>query len=174
MTDLRYPIGEFEPPAAVTDEDLERWLGEIDALPQAVRGAVAGLSGEQLDTRYRPGGWTLRQVVHHLPDSHLNSYLRFKWALTEDEPTIKTYDEVRAAELADYRLVPVETSLDFLELLHRKWVILLRALTPEQWSRGFVHPDLGRLDLATTAGLYAWHGRHHLAHITTTAERLGW
>ena len=174
MTDLRYPIGEFEPPAEVTPEDLESWLGEIEALPQALRAAVAGLPDEQLDTRYRPGGWTLRQVIHHLPDSHLNGYLRFKWALTEHEPTIKTYDEVGAAGLADYRTVPVETSVDFLELLHRKWILLLRALTPEQWARCFIHPDLGKLDLATTAALYAWHGRHHLAHITTTIERLGW
>lgn len=174
MTDLRYPIGQFEYRGEVSDEDLARWLREIEALPQALRDAVAGLSEEQLDTPYRPGGWTLLQVVHHLPDSHLNSYLRFKWALTEDEPTIKTYDEVRAAELADYRVVPIEVSIDFLDLLHRKWVMLLRALTPEQWARCFIHPDLGKLDLANTAGLYAWHGRHHLAHITTSAERLGW
>ena len=172
--DLRYPIGEFEPPAEVTEEDLEGWLDEIEALPRALRAAVAGLSDEQLDTRYRPGGWTLRQVVHHLSDSHLNSYIRFKWTLTEDEPAIKTYEEARWAELADYRELPVETSLDFLELLHRRWVTLLRALTPEQWSRRFVHPEWGKVDLATTAAIYAWHGRHHLAHITTTAERLGW
>ncbi len=174
MTDLRYPIGQFEHRGEVTDEDLERWLGEIEALPRALRDAVAGLSDEQLDTAYRPGGWTLRQVVHHIPDSHLNSYVRFKWALTEDEPDIKTYEEARWAELADYRTVPIETSLDFLDLLHRKWAALLRALTPEQWSRRFVHPEWGKIDLATTAGVYAWHGRHHLAHITTTAERLGW
>ena len=174
MSDPRYPIGQFEHRGAVTAEQLERWLGEIEALPPALRGAVAGLSAEQLDTPYRPGGWTLRQVVHHLPDSHLNAYIRFKWALTEDEPTIKTYDEARWAEIADYRTVPIAVSLDLLTLLHRKWTALLRVLTPEQWSRCLVHPDMGRLDLATVAGHYAWHGRHHLAHVTTTAERLGW
>ena len=158
----------------MTEADLDRWLAQIEALPRELRDAVAGLSDEQLDTPYRPGGWTLRQVVHHVPDSHLNSYVRFKWALTEDEPAIKTYDEARWADLADYRDLPIEASLEFLELLHRKWVVLLRSLTPEQWSRRFVHPEWGRIDLATTAGTYAWHGRHHLAHITTTAERFGW
>ena len=174
MTDPRFPIGRFERSGEVTPEQLDRWLGDIEALPLQLRGAVAPLSNERLDTTYRQGGWTLRQVVHHIPDSHLNAYVRFKWALTEDEPTIKTYDEARWAELADYRTVPVSVSLDFLTLVHRKWGALLRALTPEQWARSLVHPDEGRLDLATVAGLYAWHGRHHLAHITTTAERLGW
>ena len=174
MSDLRYPIGQFEHQGEVTEQELERWLGQIEALPGAVREAVAGLTDEQLDTPYRPDGWTIRQVVHHVPDSHLNSYVRFKWALTEDTPAIKTYDEALWAELADYRTVPVETSLDFLEVLHRKWIGLLRSLTPEQWSRRFAHPEWGKVDLATTAGIYAWHGRHHLAHITTTAERLGW
>ncbi len=174
MTDLRYPIGRFEHQGEVTEKELGRWLDEIEALPAAVRQAVAGLSDEQLDTPYRPGGWTLRQVVHHIPDSHLNSYVRFKWALTEDEPAIKTYEEARWAELADYRTVPIETSLDFLDLLHQKWAALLRSLTPEQWSRRFVHPEWGKIDLATTLGVYAWHGRHHLAHITTIAERHDW
>lgn len=174
MQDLRYPIGEFEPPEEFTEKDLGRWLGEIEALPPALRAAVEGLSDEQLDTRYRPGGWTLRQVVHHVPDSHLNAYIRFKWTLTEDEPTIKTYDEALWAELADYRTLPIAISLDLLEVLHRKWTALLRALTPEQWARTLVHPDSGRLDLGTFAAHYAWHGRHHLAHITTTAERHGW
>ena len=172
--DLRYPIGRFEPPDPITGADVARWIDEIEALPDEMRRAVAGLTDEQLDPPYRPGGWTLRQVVHHVPDSHLNSYVRFKWALTEDEPTIKTYEEARWAELADYRTVPISISLDFLTLLHRKWSALLRALTPEQWSRRFVHPEWGKIDLATTAGQYAWHGRHHLAHITTTVARHGW
>lgn len=174
MTDLRYPIGPFQPPDEITAERRAGWIAELEELPMALRGAVAGLSEEQLETPYRPGGWTLRQVVHHVPDSHLNAYIRCKWALTEDEPTIKTYEEARWAELADYRTVPIAISLDLLTLLHRKWTALLRALDPEQWERTLIHPELGRLDLGTLAAFYAWHGRHHLAHVTTTAERLGW
>ena len=172
--DLRYPIGQFEREGAVTEDAVARWIAEIEALPDQMRQAVSGLSDDQLDTRYRPGGWTLRQVVHHVPDSHLNSYIRFKWALTEEEPAIKVYDEALWAELADYRLVPIETSLDFLALLHAKWVALLRSLSREQLSRTLVHPDLGVVVLDWYIGSYAWHGRHHLAHITTTVEREGW
>ena len=172
--DLRYPIGQFEHQGAVTEDDIARWIGEIEALPDLMRRAVSGLSDEQLDTRYRPGGWTLRQVVHHVPDSHVNSYVRFKWALTEEEPAIKAYDEASWAELADYRLVPVDTSLDFLALLHAKWAALLRALSREQLSRTLVHPDLGVVVLDWYIGAYAWHGRHHLAHITRTVEREDW
>jgi len=171
---LRYPIGRFEHDGTVTDAHVECWIGEIEALPEQLRQAVTGLSDEQLDTRYRPGGWTLRQVVHHLPDSHLNSYVRFKWALTEDEPLIKTYDEARWAELADYRELPVETNLEFLAVLHSKWVVLLRSLTAEQRARRFLHPEWGAVDLAWTIGSYAWHGRHHLSHITATVAREGW
>lgn len=174
MHDLRYPIGPFRHDGPVTDADLARWIDEIEALPAAMRRAVAGLTEAQLETPYRPGGWTLRQVVHHVPDSHLNSYLRFKWALTEEEPVIKTYDEQRWAELADYRIVPVAMSLDFLALLHARWVLLLRALSPEQLARRFVHPASGPAPLAWHVGSYAWHGRHHLAHITRTREREGW
>lgn len=174
MTDPRYPIGRFEHQGEVSDGDIALWIGQIEALPQEMRRAVDGLSDAQLDTPYRPGGWTLRQVVHHVPDSHLNAYVRFKWALTEDEPAIKTYEEARWAELADYRLTPVDTSLDFLALLHAKWVILLRALDRRELARRFVHPEWGRIDLAHTVGSYAWHGRHHLAHVTTTVEREGW
>ena len=172
--DLRYPIGQFEHEGAVTEAAIARWIAEIEALPDQMRQAVSGLSDDQLDTRYRPGGWTLRQVVHHVPDSHLNSYIRFKWALTEEEPAIKVYDEALWAELADYRLVPIETSLDFLALLHAKWSALLRSLSREQLSRTLVHPDLGVVVLNWYIGSYAWHGRHHLAHITTTVEREGW
>ncbi len=172
--DPRYPIGQFKHEGPVTDEDLERWIRQIEALPGQMRQAVTGLTDEQLDTPYRPGGWTLRQVVHHVPDSHLNCYIRFKWALTEPEPTIKPYEEQLWAELADYRVVPIATSLDFLELLHIKWVFLLRALSREQLSRRFVHPESGSNELAWHVGSYAWHGRHHLAHITSTVERQGW
>lgn len=174
MSDLRYPIGRFEHDGPVTDDDLTRWIGEIEALPEQLRRAVEGLTDAQLDTRYRPGGWTLRQVVHHLPDSHTNAYVRFKWALTEDEPAIKTYDEKRWAELDDARTASVETSLALLAALHARWVATLRTLTTEQWSRPYVHPKSGPWALDWATGQYAWHGRHHLAHITTTVEREGW
>ena len=174
MKDLRYPIGRFEHSGLVSGRDLSTWIGQIEVLPEQLRQVVVRLSDEQVDTVYRPGGWTIRQVVHHLADSHTNCYVRFKWALTEEEPTIKTYDERRWAELVDYRLVPVQTSLDFLSLLHERWVVLLRALTPDQLSRRFVHPESGPSELAWNVGNYAWHGRHHLAHITGTVEREGW
>ena len=131
MSDLRYPIGTFEHQGSITSTDLDIWIGQIEALPGQMREAVSGLSDAQLDTPYRPGGWSIRQVVHHVPDSHLNCYVRFKLALTEDKPLIKPYFEDRWAELPDYRVVPVETSLEFLELLHRKWVALLRDDAPQ-------------------------------------------
>jgi len=171
--DLRYPIGKFEDLAPVTVDDRIRWIEQIESLPEQMRDAVEGLGDAQLDTPYRPGGWTIRQVVHHVPDSHLNSYVRFKWALTEDEPVIKAYDEVGWANLADYG-APVGPSLNFLAALHAKWVTLLRSMTDEQWARRFVHPVSGPMALAQAVGSYAWHGRHHLAHITSTVEREGW
>jgi DinB superfamily len=172
--DLRYPIGRFEHEGPVSNGDLATWLGQLEALPEQMRAAVGWLSDAQLDTPYRPEGWTLRQVVHHVPDSHLNCYVRFKWALTEDEPVIKAYYEERWAELPDYRTVPVETSLRFLAVIHEKLVALLRSLSREQLARRFLHPDLGSVELAWNVGNYAWHGRHHLAHVTTTIERHGW
>ncbi len=173
--DPRYPIGPFTPPATVTPEDSERWIGEIERLPAAFRAAVEPLTDAQLDTPYRPGGWTVRQLVHHVPDSHLNSYIRFKWTLTEDRPTIKAYDEKLWAALPDSRDTPVAVSLALLESLHTRWVVLLRSLTPADREREFIHPETGRaLSLNTTLALYAWHGRHHLAHITALVEREGW
>jgi len=174
MSDLRYPIGQFEHHGPVDPHQLDVWIGQIEALPEQMRQAVEGLADGQLDTTYRPRGWTLRQVVHHVPDSHLNSYIRFKWALTEDEPLIKAYDEQGWAELADYRMVPVRTSLDLLASLHERWVGLLRGLSPAQLSRQFRHPVSDPAELAHNVGLYAWHGRHHLAHITSTIDRHGW
>lgn len=174
LEELRFPIGRFELPEGATDEDVRRWTDEIEALPERFRGAVAGLTDARLDTTYRPGGWTLRQVVHHVPDSHLNGYVRFKWALTEDEPLIKTYEEARWAELADTRVVPVATSLDLLALLHARWVALIRALSRDELARRYRHPTWGPFDLGRTVALYAWHGRHHLAHIERTVEREGW
>jgi uncharacterized damage-inducible protein DinB len=172
--DLRYPIGKFTPPGTVTDEQRRRFIAEVEEAPARLRAAVEGLSAEQLDTPYRPGGWTVRQVIHHLPDSHLNSYTRVKLALTEDEPTIKPYDEKRWAELGDSRVTPVETSLTLLESLHRRWVILLRSLSAADFARKFRHPERGTMTLDENLALYAWHGKHHVAHITSLRERMGW
>jgi len=165
MTDLQYPIGKFDHHGPISDDELEEWIWQIEVLPEDMSRVVAGLTPRQLDTPYRPGGWTIRQVVHHVPDSHLNSYVRFKWALTENEPMIKTYDEQRWATLADYSVLPIEMSLEFLTLLHARWVVLLRSLSREQLARRFVHPVSGPIELAWSVGEYAWHGRHHLAHI---------
>lgn len=172
--DLRYPVGKFQFPAVVTVDDRRTYIDQIAQTPARLRAAVAGLSDEQLETRYRPDGWTVRQVVHHVPDSHLNSYCRFKLALTEDQPAIKSYAEDRWAELPDGRGGPVEVSLRLLECLHSRWVALLRSLTEDEWKRTFHHSDLGLVRLDQNAALYAWHGRHHEAHITSLRERMGW
>jgi hypothetical protein len=172
--DLRYPIGSFKLEGAPTDEDVRRAIDEIAEAPARLRAAVEGLAGKRLETPYRPGGWTVRQVVHHVPDSHLNSYCRFKLALTEDEPTIRPYHEDRWAELDDSRTAPVEVSLSMLDSLHNRWVLLMKSLAPDELARTFRHPDLGVLSLAQNACLYAWHGRHHAAHITSLRERMGW
>jgi hypothetical protein len=172
--DLRYPIGKFKFEESITEDQRQRFIDQIEGTPAELRVAVQGLSLEQLDTPYRPGGWTVRQVVHHLPDSHLNSYARFKLALTEDEPTIKPYYEERWAELDDARNAPIEISLTLLESLHRRWVLLLRSLAPQEFARTFKHPELGVVSLDKNINLYAWHGRHHVAHITSLRERMGW
>jgi uncharacterized damage-inducible protein DinB len=174
MTDLRYPIGKFHFDGPLTESQKQTAMDDIARAPANLRAAVKGLSDAQLDTPYRPGGWTVRQVVHHVPDSHLNSYVRFKLALTEDEPTIKPYAEDRWAELADTKSTPIEVSLALLESLHDRWVRLLRSLTPEDWKRTFRHPELGAMSLEKTLALYAWHGRHHVTHITSLREREGW
>jgi hypothetical protein len=166
MSDLRYPIGVFTATPDPSEEQRAQWVAEIAALPAQLREAVDGLTDAQFETPYREGGWTVRQVVHHLADSHMQSYCRFKMALTEDEPVIKPYEEDRWAKLADTRLTPPETSLVLLEALHSRWVLLLRSLTQEEWRRGFRHPVMGLMGLVKTAELYAWHGKHHLAHIT--------
>ncbi|HLH00278.1 MAG TPA: bacillithiol transferase BstA [Bryobacteraceae bacterium] len=172
--DLRYPVGKFHFPDSVTPEERSKFVEQIAEAPARLRAAVAGLNDAQLDTPYRPGGWTVRQVVHHVPDSHINSYTRFRLALTEDQPTIKPYEEGRWAELADARTAPIEVSLRLLECLHSRWVGLLRSLSGEQWKRTFRHPDLGLVTLDKNAALYAWHGRHHVAHITNLRDRKGW
>ncbi len=164
--DPRFPIGVFTMPRTVTPEERAACLTRIAALPARLRVAVAGLTESQLDTPYRSGGWTVRQVVHHLPDSHMNSYVRFKLALTEASPVIKPYDEAAWALLGDTRDTPVETSLAILEALHTRWVVLLRGLSEEQWGRTMRHPENGLLRLDQVLALYAWHGDHHVAHIT--------
>jgi hypothetical protein len=174
MTDPRFPIGRFTLDGTPTDEEIQRAIQEIAEAPAKLRAAVEGLSPEQLDTPYRPGGWTVRQVVHHVPDSHLNSYCRFKLALTEEEPTIKPYYEDRWAELEDSRATPIEVSLALLESLHARWGALLKTLAPADFERTFRHPELGVVSLAKNVCLYSWHGRHHVAHITSLRERMGW
>jgi hypothetical protein len=163
---LRYPIGRFVVPTSISAADRARFIEEIAAAPAALRAAVEGLSEAQLNKPYRPGGWTIRQVVHHVPDSHLNAYSRMKLALTEDEPRITPYMEDRWAELPDSRDVPVETSLVLLEAVQERWVSIMRTMTDAQWRRAYMHPELGRYPLDRQAALYAWHGKHHVAHIT--------
>jgi len=170
--DLRYPVGKFKFPETVSVDDRNRFLDEIASTPTHLKAAVAGLSAAHLDTPYRPGGWTVRQLVHHVPESHMNSYIRYKLALTEDEPTIKPYYEDRWAELSDARTCPIEPSLALLESLHQRWITLLRGLSEADWKRTFRHPDMGLVRLDQNAALYAWHGRHHVAHITGLRERL--
>ncbi|HZE74913.1 MAG TPA: putative metal-dependent hydrolase [Gemmatimonadales bacterium] len=174
MTDLRYPIGEFQAPAALTDAERTAFIDQIAALPGEIRQAVSGLDDAKLDTPYREGGWTVRQVVHHVPDSHLNAYTRFKLALTENTPTIKTYEEARWAELPEARSAPIDASLALLGALHERWVLLLRVLAPGRFARSFRHPELGLMTLDQQVAMYAWHGRHHLAHIASLRARMGW
>jgi uncharacterized damage-inducible protein DinB len=173
MSDPRFPIGKFSYIGPLTAEQKKQFLDEIEQTPGRLRAAVQGLSDTQLDTPYRDGGWTVRQVVHHVPDSHMNSYVRFKLALTEDEPTIKPYAEDRWAELPDSRQ-PIENSLALLDSLHCRWMIVLRNLNDADWQRTFRHPELGPMTLEKALALYAWHGKHHVAHVTALRERMGW
>ena len=172
--ELQYPIGKFQWGGAITDEQRGQFIAQLEQAPALLRRAVAGLTQEQVDTLYRPEGWTVRQVVHHLPDSHMNTYIRFRLALTEDEPTIKPYDQERWAVLEDARTAPTELSLSLLDSLHQRWVLLLRSLRPQDFARTFRHPDLGVVTLDKYLSLVAWHGRHHIAHITSLRERMGW
>lgn len=172
--DPRYPIGKFSFPASTTTEQRDQWIEEIGAAPKQLRAAVAGLSPAQLDTPYRDGGWTVRQVIHHVPESHMNAYIRFKLALTEHEPTVKPYDEAAWAKLPDIAATPVETSLAMLDALHDRWVRVLRLIQGDQWQRTFRHPELGLVKLEGNLALYAWHGKHHTAHITNLRARMGW
>jgi hypothetical protein len=173
MSDPRFPIGKFSYSGPLTAEQKAQHLDNIEQAPANLRAAVRGLSDAQLDTPYRDGGWTVRQVVHHVPDSHLNSYVRFKLALTEEGPTIKPYMEDRWAEMSDSRQ-PIENSLVMLESLHRRWMIILRNLTDSDWQRTFSHPELGPMTLEKNLALYSWHGKHHVAHIASLRERMSW
>ncbi len=174
MYNIKYPAGEYDYQRAVSKKDVQVWIREITEFPSRLSGVVTRLSREQLNTPYRTGGWKVNQVVHHLCDSHLNGYLRFKLVLTEDLPTIKTYDQHRWAALKEYELLPVEDSLKFLELAHKRWGTLLKTMDDKTLNRKFIHPESGTLDLKIYLGAYAWHGRHHLAQITSLMQRMGW
>jgi len=173
--DLRYPIGKFAHDGDIGPEQREAWIRDIEQLPDQLAASLAGLSEEQLDTPYREGGWTVRQVAHHLTDSHMNCVMRFKLALTEEDPIIKTYDEDAWAKLADSSRAPVQLAVEEVRGLHRRWSMLLRSMTDADFARTYRYPEASRSSrLDRTLGLYAWHGRHHIAHIQSLRERMGW
>jgi DinB family protein len=174
LDDLRYPIGKHNVRAPIDAESVKAAIRDIRELPDRLAAAIAGLNDKQLDTVYRPGGWTVRQVVHHLPDSHVNAYTRLKLALTEDVPVIKTYDEEKWAELRDGKSLPVEPSLSLIKGLHSRWTSLLEGLGEAEFQRELMHPDAGKFSIAQLTGLYGWHSRHHVAHITSLRHRSGW
>jgi hypothetical protein len=174
MDDLRYPAGKFTPDPVPTPDKRHAWIRSIAETPAALRQALAGLTDAQIDTPYRPEGWTVRQVVHHVPDSHMNAYVRFKLALTEINPTVKLYDEAAWARLADTATTPIETSLVLLAALHDRWVTLLESMRDEEFDRGLTHPERGVITTDWLLQLYAWHGRHHTAHITALRQRERW
>lgn len=171
--DVRYPIGLFQYDGEMDREVVNKWVKEIEELPRMLQDAVKDLDDEQLDTPYRLDGWTIRQVIHHLADSHMHAYIRLKLALTEESPVVKTYDETKWAELADYQF-PVEGSLLLLEGLHKRWAELLSSLSQSEMEKTFTHPELGKVLIYKNIGMYAWHGKHHLAHITSLLEQKGW
>jgi hypothetical protein len=174
MSDPRFPIGKFHFDGPPSNTQREELIAAIASAPANLRAAVSGLAPAQLDTPYREGGWTVRQVVHHVPESHMNAYIRYKLALTEDEPTIKPYAEDRWARLGDVTTTPIHVSLDLLENLHIRWVALLRSLSEADWKKNFRHPELGIVSLEKNLALYAWHGRHHVAHVTELRKKMAW
>ena len=174
MDDLRYPVGRFQRPDSLSTDERRAAIDVITAMPSTFRAAVRGLGDAQLDTPYRPDGWTVRQVVHHVPDSHANAFIRFKLALTEDTPTIKPYDEAAWAKLEDARSTPIETSLSLVDGLHDRWVRILNAMSPSDFERKLNHPENGLMSLDQMLALYEWHSRHHVAHITSLRSRSAW
>jgi len=174
MDDVRYPVGKFTREATVSADKRRVWIQQIKDAPAAMRQAISGLSERQLDTPYRPGGWTVRQVAHHVPDSHMNAYIRCKLALTEDNPTIKAYNETEWAKVADTARTPVNVSLTLLESLHTRWGVLLDSLAEADFARPLQHPEHGQVTIDWLLQLYAWHGRHHVAHIMELRKREGW
>ena len=172
--DLRYPIGKLARKSVLTPEERTSAIDAIAATPAKLSDAVSRLSDAQLDTAYRPGGWTVRQLVHHVADSHINAYTRFRFALTEDNPTIKPYEEAIWADLPDARMLPPSVSLLLLQALHERWVALLRAVPPESFARPMQHPENGSMTMDDLLTMYAWHGRHHTAHVTALRDRMGW
>ncbi len=172
--DPKYPIGKFQWEENLTDARRKELIDQIAATPANIRAAVKGFTDQQFDTPYREGGWTVRQLVHHVADSHMNAYIRFKLALTENEPTIKTYEQEEWATTVDSLKAPAEISLSLIDGIHGRWVIFLHSLSPADFSRKFTHPELGKMTLERLLGLYAWHGRHHTAHITELKRAKGW
>lgn len=171
---FRYPIGKFDRSQPITESSLKSAIQEIHDLPATLRAAVVTLGEEELDTPYRPGGWTVRQLIHHIADSHINAYIRLKLALTEENPTIKPYEEQVWAELPEARNGAMEVSLNLLDALHERFTLTLQSLTPDQWKRTYLHPESGRTSVETLAHTYSWHGKHHVAHITNLRERMEW
>lgn len=174
MSDPRYPIGKFTYSNPPDEAQRNQQIKDIEQTPAALRAAIKGLSPQQIETPYREGGWTVRQVVHHVPESHMNAYIRFKLGLTEDSPTIKPYMEDRWAVTGDVKATPLEVSLALMDSLHDRWVRLLRSIKPEEWKRQFNHPEMGAMSLEKSLALYSWHGQHHVAHVTELRKRMGW
>lgn len=170
-SDARYPIGKFSFPQSTTAAQRQKWIAEIAEAPMRLRAAIEGMTAAQMDTPYREGGWTIRQVIHHVPESHMNAYIRYKLALTEGEPTIKPYDEAAWAKLGDIQTTPIEASLALLDALHDRWTRLLRTMDDAAFARTFRHPELGVVRLDQNLALYAWHGKHHAAHIESVRGR---
>jgi hypothetical protein len=172
---LKYPIGKFNQPDTITASNIAQWIDDIAAFPARITKETNALTNAQLDTYYRPDGWTIRQVIHHCADSHINSFIRLKLALTEEQPTIKPYFEERWAELLDSKNMPIAPSLQIIEGLHERWTVVLKNLTESDFERIFIHPEQGRkVRIDEYIGLYAWHCNHHLAHITATKKNLNW